>query len=43
MNILQDEAEDIIEHTENMQNFDYYLRAADTSVYSANFVEYSLL
>lgn len=38
---LQDEAADVVEYTENMSDFDYYLRAADTAVYSANFVEYS--
>lgn len=41
MKELQDEAEDIVEYTENMQDFDYYLRAADTAVYSAIFVEFS--
>jgi hypothetical protein len=38
---LQDDSVDIVEYTENMQDFDYYLRAADTAVYSANFVEFS--
>jgi hypothetical protein len=38
---LQDEARDVVEYTENLNEFDYALRAADTSVYSANFVEYS--
>jgi hypothetical protein len=38
---LQDKADDIVQYTENMQDFDYYLRAADTAVYSANFVEFS--
>lgn len=38
---LQEEADDIVEYTENMSEFDYSLRAADTAVYSANFVEYS--
>lgn len=38
---LQNEAKDVVEYTENMQDFDYFLRAADTAVYSANFVEYS--
>jgi hypothetical protein len=38
---LQDEARDVIEYTENLNEFDYALRAADTAVYSANFVEYS--
>lgn len=38
---LQDEAEDIVEYTENMNEFDAYLRAADTACYSANFVEFS--
>jgi hypothetical protein len=41
MKELQKEAEDIVEFTENMQDFDYFLRAADTAAYSANFVEYS--
>ena len=38
---LQDLADDIVEYTESMNDFDYSLRAADTAVYSANFVEYS--
>jgi Asp-tRNA(Asn)/Glu-tRNA(Gln) amidotransferase C subunit len=38
---LQEEANDIVEYTENLNEFDYSLRAADTAVYSANFVEYS--
>lgn len=38
---LQDEADDIVEYTENMNEFDAYLRAADTACYSANFVEFS--
>lgn len=38
---LQDEAEDIVEYTENKADFEYYLRAADTAVYSSIFVEYS--
>mmetsp|Transcript_20540 Transcript_20540/g.37325 ORF Transcript_20540/g.37325 Transcript_20540/m.37325 type:complete len:229 (-) Transcript_20540:340-1026(-) len=38
---LQDEADDIVEYTENMNEFDAYLRAADTASYSANFVEFS--
>jgi hypothetical protein len=41
MKELQDDAEDVIEYTESMQDFDYFLRAADTAAYSANFVEYS--
>ncbi len=41
MKQLQDEAEDIVEYTENMNEFGYSLLAADTSCYSANFVEYS--
>ena len=41
MKELQGEADDIVEYTENMQDFDYFLRAADTAVYSANFVEFS--
>lgn len=38
---LRDEAKDMVEFTESENEFDYALRAADTSVYSANFVEYS--
>jgi hypothetical protein len=38
---LQEEAKDIVEFTENMNEFDFSLRAADTAVYSANFVEFS--
>ena len=38
---LQDEADDFVEYTENMNEFDVYLRQADTSCYSANFVEFS--
>lgn len=38
---LQDEADDIVEFTENMSDFDYYRRAADTAAYSSIFVEYS--
>jgi hypothetical protein len=38
---LQDEADDIVKYTENMNEFDAYLRAADTACYSANFVEFS--
>lgn len=38
---LQREAKDIIEYTENMSDFEYNLGAADTAVYSANFVEFS--
>lgn len=38
---LQEEAKDVVEYTENLNEFDYSLRAADTAVYSANFVEYS--
>ena len=38
---LQNEANDIVTYTENMDDFAYYLRAADTAVYSANFVEFS--
>lgn len=38
---LQNEANDIVVYTENMDDFSYYLRAADTAVYSANFVEFS--
>jgi Asp-tRNA(Asn)/Glu-tRNA(Gln) amidotransferase C subunit len=41
MKELQEEASDIVEYTENMSEFDYSLRSADTSVYSANFVEFS--
>ena len=38
---LQDEANDIVAYTEAMDEFVYFLRAADTAVYSANFVEFS--
>ena len=38
---LQSEANDIVEYTETMSDFDYYLRAADTAAYSALFVEHS--
>lgn len=38
---LQGEANDIVEYTENMNDFDYSLRAADTAAYSSNFVEFS--
>lgn len=38
---LQNECDDVVEYSESMEEFDYYLRAADTAVYSANFVEYS--
>lgn len=38
---LQEEAKDVVEYTENMYDFDFSLRAADTAVYSANFVEFS--
>jgi len=41
MKALQEEADDVVEYTENMSEFDYALRAADTAAYSANFVEYS--
>jgi hypothetical protein len=38
---LQEEADDIVTFTESMNDFDYYLRSADTACYSANFVEFS--
>ena len=38
---LQDVADDVVEFTETMNDFEYSFRAADTAVYSANFVEYS--
>ena len=38
---LQDEADDIVEYTEAMNDFAGYLNAADTSCYSANFVTFS--
>jgi hypothetical protein len=41
MKELQDEANDIVEYTEAMDEFDAELRAADTACYSANFVEFS--
>jgi hypothetical protein len=41
MKELQEEASDIVEYTETMSEFSYSLSAADTSAYSANFVEHS--
>ena len=41
MKELQEEADDIVEYTENMNEFERSLRAADTAAYSANFVEFS--
>lgn len=38
---LKSEAEDIAEFMEDVEEFDYYLRAADAAAYSAIFVEYS--
>lgn len=38
---LQKEADDIVEYTETLNDFEYSLRAADTAVYSANFVTFS--
>ena len=38
---LQEEASDLVNYTETMLDFDYSLTAADTAVYSANFVEFS--
>ena len=38
---LQDEADSVVEYTQNMFEFDYSLRSADSVVYSANFVEFS--
>ena len=38
---LQEEANDIVEYTEAMNDFAGYLNAADTSCYSANFVTFS--
>ena len=38
---LQGEADDIVEYTENMNEFNAYLGQADTACYSANFVEFS--
>jgi hypothetical protein len=38
---LQKEAEDIVEYTEGMSEFEYSLLGADTAAYSANFVEHS--
>lgn len=38
---LQKDADDIVEYTENVDAFEYSLRAADTAVYSANFVTFS--
>ena len=41
MKDLQKEADDIVEYTESMNEFNSYLNAADTACYSANFVEFS--
>jgi len=41
MKVLQEDANDIVEYTENMNEFDSFLRGADTNCYSANFVEFS--
>lgn len=41
MKELQEQADDIVEYTENMNEFESALRAADTACYSANFVEFS--
>jgi len=38
---LQEEASDMVTYTETMLDFDYSLQAADTAVYSANFVQFS--
>lgn len=38
---LQEEAPDIVTYTEAVQDFETSLQAADTAVYSANFVEFS--
>lgn len=38
---LQGEADNIVEYTENMEEFNAYLGQADTACYSANFVEFS--
>jgi len=38
---LQEEADDIVEYTENMNEFNVYLNSADTACYSSNFVEFS--
>jgi hypothetical protein len=38
---LQEEASDIVEYTETMNDFEITLRAADTAVYSSIFVEFS--
>lgn len=38
---LQQEADDIFEYTENMNDFDAALIAADMNAYSSNFVEFS--
>jgi len=41
MKELQGEAMDVVEYTENMSDFEYYLGAADTAAYSSMFVEFS--
>lgn len=38
---LQDEASDMVSYTDTMLEFQYSLQAADTALYSANFVEFS--
>jgi len=38
---LRNECDDIVEYSESMEEFNYFLGAADTAVYSANFVEFS--
>ena len=41
LNELRGEAGDMMEYIEAMDSFEYSLRAADTAVYSANFVTFS--
>jgi len=41
MKTLQEEADDIVEYTETMNDFDASLVGADQACYSANFVEFS--
>lgn len=39
--LLQDSSDDIVEFTENMNDFDRYLTGADGQAYSSMFVEFS--
>ena len=41
LKVLQDSAEDIVEYTEAMEDFDRHLASADQEAYSSMFVEFS--